>query len=125
MTIAVVVADVSRKSSKRSADPKCVAAAEGIISKARAMGLQVLDTKGWTKVQNTDKKREHFRLSINRSRTTVYLVGFTLEHPSVEQISAERAKEEHIGFVRGELDLTSEELGEVTEAALGFLKSKK
>ena len=79
----------------------------------------------WGKVQVTGMKRDPVRISYARQGEVAYLVGFSLEHPRVEQISAEQAKLEHIGNCRGGLDLTDEGLEPVLEAAVKYLASRK
>ena len=64
-------------------------------------------TKNWSRVQVSDATHtDKVRISLDKNSETVFLVGFTItDHPAVEQVSAEQAKERHLGHVRGEVDL--------------------
>lgn len=135
--IKVVVAAKNKRSKRGKAmDPVANAQVEKnksfIRSRAKELGLQVVppgtgagQAKDWEKVQATNLKRDHFRLSIQRGSEVCYLVGFHLEHPDVEVISAEQATEEHIGYVRGEVDLSKTNIEPVLDAALKTIASTK
>ena len=91
--------------------------------KIAASGLKTQDMAAFKKVKGAAKARKVF---VATKGGRVDLSGFTFDHPAVIQISAEDAKEKHIGRVRGQLDFDKDD-AQVLEAfdrAIELLKEE-
>jgi hypothetical protein len=80
---------------------------DAFLEKAKLTdGLNVEEKSGFYKITGPTKGRTVY-LATKGGR--VDLSGFSVDHPAVVQISAEEAKEKHIGKVRGQLDFEQDD----------------
>lgn len=77
-----------------------------MLEKAKGLGLSTEEKSGFVRITGAAKGRAVY---VAKRGGRVDLSGFTIEKPAVVQISAEEAKQKHLGKVRGQLDFNAED----------------
>lgn len=121
-TEAVTKVEAKPKPETKRAEKEKAEAKRDLVAKDREMvlrmfrdaGLEVEKRTGWHKVQGRDRKRVY----VSVGGPQVHLSGFTVTGHLVEQLSPEKAKERHLGSVRGVLHLDRNDTNAI-RAAVG------
>lgn len=109
--------EAPKKRRKHERDPIFV---QKLVDLALEAGLSVERMKTFHKVTGSAKNRAVY-VAVEALRCD--LSGFSVEHPAIKSISAEEAKEQHLGAVRGTISFDNRELAEeaFVEALGGLL----
>lgn len=94
-----------------------------LVERAKAQGYVVSEQTSFFKVDSGKKGKNIY---IAKGGGRMNLAGFTLDDPAVQQVSAEEAKQRHLGKVRGHYDfydVSEENVFDVFDRALTELKA--
>ncbi len=77
-----------------------------LVDVVTTAGLTIVEQSAYFKCTNGDRKDVRIYIAKSEKAVRVDLSGFTLKRDGITQISAEEAKDQRLGAVRGQLDFS-------------------